>query len=271
MNTFTAKSVRALIVTGTAIAIMLVMYQWVDNQLGRPEYYTGFVLLASCVGLMTLSLRKKLLVLPLGAVAVWQQIHHYLGLFAVGTFAMHAGFPVTGFLEMSLAILFVLISVSGIVGWYINKTTPRKMLSAGKSVLREDIAALRRSIAQQAYHVALTAAGKIESATLADHYTQRLSEFFSRRRSLAYCIVPTGKSRRELLQGLEKIERFLGPEGRSSKQTLSELIVAKDDLDFQWAMQIRLRSWVIFHVSLVWSFFILVAYHIYLVYQFQGG
>ncbi|MCY2974493.1 MAG: hypothetical protein NTW52_07470 [Planctomycetota bacterium] len=265
------KTVRAVVVTCGAVAIMLIIYQWIDKQLGRTDYYTGFTLLAASIGLMTLSMRKKLIVLPLGSVAVWQQVHQYLGLFAVATFMMHAGFPVHGILETALSVIFVLISLSGSVGWYINKTTPRKLLAAGQAVLREDIATMRRSIAQQAYHIALTAAGKIESATLADHYTQRLSDFFSRRRSIAYCLVPTGRSRRELLHGLEKVSRHLGPEGRSCKQTLSELVIAKDDLDFQWAMQIRLRSWVIFHVSLVWSFFILVAYHIYLVYRYKGG
>ena len=265
------KTVRAIVVTCAAVAMMLILYQWIDNRLGRTDYYTGFTLLAASIGLMTLSMRKKLIVFPLGTVAVWQQVHQYLGLFALATFVMHAGFPVRGILEMALSVIFVLISLSGIVGWYINKTTPKKLLAAGKSVLREDIATMRRSIAQQAYHIALSAAGKIESATLADHYTQKLSDFFSRRRSIAYCIIPNGSSRRELLHGLEKVSRYLGPEGRSSKQTLSELVIAKDDLDYQWAMQIRLRSWVIFHVSLVWSFFILVAYHIYLVYQFKGG
>lgn len=271
MSIMRTRSINACMITIAAIAAMLMVYRWVDSQLGRTDYYTGFVLLASSIGLMTLSLRKKLIVLPLGAVVIWQQIHQYLGLFAVVTFAMHAGFPVHGILETALAVVFVLISLSGIVGWYINKTTPKKMLTAGNPVLREDIAIVRRSIAQQAYHIALSAAGKNESATLADHYTKYLSEFFSRRRSIAYCIVPTGKSRRKLLHGLEKISRYLGPDGKSSKQSLSELVIAKDDLDFQWAMQIRLRSWVVFHVSLVWSFFILVAYHIYLVYRFQGG
>jgi hypothetical protein len=52
---------------------------------------------------------------------------------------------------------------------------------------------------------------------------------------------------------------------------MSTLLRQKDDLDFQWAMQTRLRVWVIAHVSLVWSFFLLVGYHVYLAYSYWGA
>jgi hypothetical protein len=144
------------------------------------------------------------------------------------------------------------------------------MAAAGPAILRDDIAGLRRRIAERAYTIALMAAGKMESATLAEHYVQRLQAFFMRRRSLAYCIAPNGYQRRELLHDLDQMLRYLGPEGRSSQATLCELVREKDDLDFQWAMQNRLRGWVILHVSLVWSFFVLIACHVYMVHRFHG-
>ena len=266
----TYRMLRAIILTMVAVLIAFVVQRQFETNLGRPDFFSGYVLLAACSGLMLLSMRKRLLVLPLGTVAIWQQMHQYLGLFAVASYLMHTGLIVHGVFETVLAVLFWTISLSGILGWYINYSTPKRMATAGPAVLRDDIAILRRQIAGRAYAIALMAAGKLESATLAEHYTQRLQSFFLRRRSLAYCLVPNGRQRRELLHDLDQMIRYLGPEGRSSQASLCQMVREKDDLDFQWAMQNRLRGWVILHVSLVWSFFILVACHVYMVHRFHG-
>lgn len=264
------RSIRSISATALAVLLVYFFYQGFERNLGRTDYFSGYTLLATCSALMLLSMRKRLLVLPLGSVAIWQQIHQYLGLFAVAIFLMHTGFTVHGVFELALTLLFWIISLSGILGWYINYSTPKRMLAAGPAVLRDDIVMLRKQIAERAYTIALRCAGKLESATLSELYLQRLQTFFQRRRSLAYCLAPNGQQRRELMHDLDQMVRYLGPEGRSSQASLSQLVQEKDDLDFQWAMQNRLRGWVIVHVSLVWSFFILVACHVYMVYHFHG-
>ncbi len=269
-KTISNRTFRAILATMVAVLIAIIVQRRFETNLGRPDFFSGYMLLATCAGLMLLSMRKRLLVLPLGSVAIWQQAHQYLGGFAVASYLMHAGFVVQGVFEISLSILFWTISFSGILGWYINYSTPKRMVAAGRAVLRDDITSLRREIAERAYAIALMAAGKLESSTLADHYVQRLQGFFLKRRSLAYCLVPNGRQRRELLHDLDQMIRYLGPEGRSSQATLCQLVREKDDLDFQWAMQNRLRGWVIVHVSLVWSFFVLVACHVYTVHRFHG-
>ncbi len=262
---------RSLAVTAGALSLLWWFRQWSESSLGRPDFLTGWALFAVCIAMMLLSMRKRLLLLPIGKLAIWQQLHHYLGLFAVGSFLLHAGFVVHGTMELIMAVLFWAISLSGILGWYINATTPKKMRAAGPAVLRDDIAELRRELAQRAYAIALHAAGRLESATLAEHYVRRLQPFFHRRRSLAYCFIPNGRMRRSLLHDMDQIVRYLGPEGRASHSTLSQLIREKDDLDFQWAMQNRLRGWVIVHVSLIWSFYLVVACHVFSVYRFHGS
>lgn len=269
-HALTRRALRALTITAIGVSIAYCLQRWSERNLGRSDFVTGYLLLGVCSGLMLLSMRKRLLVLPLGKVAVWQRAHQYLGLFAVGSFLMHAGVSIHGVFEIALTVLFWTISLSGILGWYINYTTPKRLLSAGPSVLRDDIAVLRRQIAERAYAIALRAAGRLESATLAEHYTKRLKMFFQQRRSLAYCLVPNGRQRRELLDELDQMVRYLGPDGKSSQATLSQLVREKDDLDFQWAMQNRLRGWVILHIAFVWSFFILVAFHVCMVHSFHG-
>ncbi len=269
-RTITNRTFRAVLATMFAVLIAIVLQRRFETNLGRPDFFSGYMLLGACSGLMLLSMRKRLLVLPLGSVAIWQQAHQYLGLFAVASYLMHAGLSIQGVFEIALSILFWTISLSGMLGWYINYSTPKRMVSAGPAVLRDDMISLRRQIAERAYAIALIAAGKLESSTLAEHYLQRLQTFFLKRRSLAYCLVPNGRQRRELLHDLDQMIRYLGPEGRSSQASLCQLVREKDDLDFQWAMQNRLRGWVIVHVALVWSFFVLVACHVYMVHRFHG-
>jgi hypothetical protein len=262
---------KAMSVTALAVGLLYLAQSRSERSLGRPDFVSGYALLTVSIALMLLSIRKRLLILPLGSIAVWQQIHHYLGLFAVGSFLLHAGVSVQGGLETMLSLLFWGISLSGLLGWYINYATPKKLRATGRAVLREDIPSLRDELAKKAYSLALHAAGKSESACLAEHYMQHLRPFFQKRRSLAYCLVPNGRMRRNLLQDLEQVVRYLGPDGKASQSVLSQLIREKDDLDFQWAMLNRLRGWVIVHVSLIWSFYFLVAIHVYSVYRFHGS
>ncbi len=266
-----SRPIRCLAITGMAVGILVFMMNWSHDALGRPDWISGYTLLASCIGLMLLPLRKKLLVLPLGSVAIWQQVHHYLGLFAVASFLLHAGFPIHGIHEIAMSGLFVIISASGVLGWWINRSTPRLLATAGPSVLRDDIAMRREEIANRAYAVALSSAARVESAILAEHYSSRLRKFFGTGRSLFYCLFPTGVKRRALLRDLDHLTRYLGSDGRLAQRTMIELVRDRDDLDFQWALQNRLRMWVICHVSFVWSFFLLVALHVYWVYRFHGN
>lgn len=252
------------------LVLLALAVLWAERTLRRTDFVSGISLATACFAMMLLSIRKVLLVLPMGAVKYWQQTHHYLGLFAVGAYLMHAGIVVHGAMEILLAILFWSISLSGLLGWYINVSTPRKLRAAGNVILRDDIETQRRGLAEQAYAIALKAAGKNESACLAEHYLKSLQPFFHKRPSLAYCLNPNGKRRRHLLHELDQVKRYLGPEGRASQATLSQLVQKKDDLDFQWALQNRLRGWVIVHVSLVWSFYLVAACHIYTVVEFHG-
>lgn len=264
------RPIRSLAITACSVIILLALMTWSNVALARPDWMSGHTLLASCIGLMLLPLRKKLIVLPMGSVAIWQQVHHYLGLFAVASFVIHAGIPIHGILEIAMTLFFFLISGSGILGWMINRQTPMLLAAAGPSVLRDDIAMTRERISNSAYAIALTAAAKVESSMLAEHYTTQLKSFFASRRSLFYCLLPNGRKRRSLLRDLEQLSRYLGPDGRKAQRSMIELVQQRDDLDFQWALQNRLRMWVICHVSFIWSFFVLVAVHVYLVYRFHG-
>jgi len=202
--------------------------------------------------------------------AIWQQSHHYLGLFSVGAYSLHASLITNGWLESALAINFWGIALSGIVGWYVNHSSPRLLRATGSQILRQDIPERSKLIATHAYELAIASAGNNNSAALADHYQTYLSPFFAMRRSWGYCLSPTGGKRRRLLAELENIDRYLGEEGRAQRRKMSSFVQAKDDLDFQAAIQNRIRLWAAAHTWILGSFLILAVAHVVIAHRFTS-
>ena len=239
--------------------------------LQNEAFLTGYSLAVICVLLLLLGLRKRIVSLQIGRMAIWQQTHHYLGLLSVGAYALHAGLFTTGSLESLLAISFWSIAVSGLVGWYVNRTSPRLLRAAGPQILRQDIPERFRMIAKQAHELALASAEKSDTAALADHYRGFLGLFFATRRGLIFQISPTGVTRRRLLSGLENIDRYLSEEGRIQRREMSVLVRSKDDLDFQSAIQNRVRLCVAAHTWLLGTFLVLTIAHVLAAHQFTSS
>ncbi len=236
--------------------------------LQNESFVTGYSLAAICVFLLLFGLRKRVLSVQLGRMAIWQRTHHYLGLLSVGAYALHAGAFTTGWLESMLAVSFWSIAVSGVIGWYVNRTSPRILRAVGFQILRQDIPERAKRLAKQAFELALASAGNNDSAALADHYRNFLSPFFSSRRSLFYRLSPTGNTRRRLLAGLENIDRYLNDDGRTQRLEMSLLVQAKDDLDFQSAIQNRVRFWASAHTWVLGCFLVLTVTHVIVAHQF---
>jgi hypothetical protein len=265
---------RRLIPSATVFVVWLVLRS-LRNQsaasLQNEAFVTGYSLAAICVFLMLLGVRKRVLSVQIGRLAIWQQTHHYLGLLSVGAYALHAQMFTTGWLESLLAMSFWSIALSGLIGWYVNRRSPRILRAAGPQILRQDIPERTRLIAKQALELALAAADKNDTAALADHYLALLSPFFATRRSLIYRLSPTGNTRRRLLAGLENIDRYLSEEGRNQRREMSLLVQAKDDLDFQSAIQNRIRFWASAHTWVLGGFFVLTAAHVIVAHRFASS
>lgn len=241
-----------------------------DN-LQNEAFVTGYSLAAICVFLMLLGVRKRVITTQIGRLAVWQRTHHYLGMLSVGAYALHAGVLTTGWLESLLALSFWSIALTGIIGWYVNRSSPKMLRAAGPQILRQDIPEKSKLIAKEAYTLALTAAGKNDTAALADHYQSNLSTFFSTPRGWVYRIRPSGGKRRKLLDDLESIDRYLGEEGRTQRRTMSLLVRSKDDLDFQSAIQNRIRFWAASHTWVLGCFVVLTVAHVIIAHQFTSS
>jgi len=82
---------------------------------------------------------------------------------------------------------------------------------------------------------------------LGSFYRNYLNPFFSSRPSLAYVLMPSGVRRRRLLSGLKELDRYLESDGRNTAGRFAALVRSRDDLDYQYALQLRLRLWLVIH------------------------
>ena len=261
----------SLIILGLATLCFVVIGRLVHDRLGRADFFSGYTLAAVCGVLLLLPLRKKLMLLGLGKVALWQQVHHFAGIFSIIIFMGHVGLSIHGGFELTLALLFVALSFSGLGHWYVNRHIPKLLRNAGQPLRMEDIKPTRTALGNQAYGVALAAANNSESTSLAEFYTQSLALYFQRKRTWLYYASPRGTMRRDMLAKLSVLQRFLNDEGLIASRQLSELIVRRDDTDFQAAMMLRIRAWNLTHVTLTWLFVLFAAIHIIAVHRFVGG
>ena len=82
--------------------------------------------------------------------------------------------------------------------------------------------------------------------------------------------MPTGGRRRRLLSDLKDLERYLESEGRSTAGRFAALVRRRDDLDYQFALQLRLRLWVAFHSILTLALLATSLIHSFMALRFAG-
>ena len=261
-----ASTLTLVAVIATALAV-----QRIANRLGDASTATGWTLLVATAGLYLLSLRKKLIQHRLGPVSAWLQMHTYMGSFASIVFLMHIGWPIRGWFESALAICFTVVAVTGIVLTFMSRSLPKRLAAIKQDFRLELIPALRLSVTKDAHELAIHSASFGEGATLVEYYQRRLLPFFLNRRSFLYRLIPTGYTRRQILRELNDLDRYLADKGLQSRQQLAAMVQTKDDLDYHYALQTRLRMMFAMHIALTWSLAIMIAVHVVLVYRFQGA
>ena len=271
MNKFTRRRMRNIAITLIAIAILFAIVEWMDRSLLHSSFLTGYVLIGSLFLLAAFGVRKRLpMIGGIGSAAFWMQMHIYVGLASFAIFAAHIAFRVPdGMLESILALLYLFVFFSGIYGIYATRTIPRKLSSVGEEVIFERIPTFKRALARHAQTIVLSACER--TPVLANFYANRLSRFFEGRRSLVYMLVPTGRTRRQLIAEIEELDRFLAVEDRDISRELSMMVRKKDDLDYHTVMQGRLKTWLFAHIGMTYSLLIFSVVHGVLAHSFGGG
>ena len=123
----------------------------------------------------------------------------------------------------------------------------------------------------EAEQVILASAEKAESSTLDNFYAARLQDFFAAPRNVVSHLLASNRPLFSLLTDMENLERYLDASGRTVVGELRELVLKKDDLDFQYSLQLILQIWLLVHVPVTYSLLVLAIVHFVLALAFSGG
>jgi hypothetical protein len=242
-----------------------------EDNLRNAAWPTGYVLMGMILFLAAFNVRKKLSFLPmLGSASTWMQLHIYIGILSGFLFGVHVSWRVpNGPFEMLLASLFGLTFFSGCYGLIITRLLPKKIASLREQFIYERIPELKRRIALSAHR--LVSGVETQNETLFRFYINRVAAFLNRPRSLAFNINPSNRECRRLVDDIAAMDRYLSPPEREISRTLMQYVREKDDFDYSWALQSRLKYWLFLHIALTFSLLVLMAFHVVMAHAFGGG
>ncbi len=245
---FRNRRKASLIVTSVALAITYAIATLLDGRLSHASFFTGGCVLGCLFVLVLLGVRKRLPVLPLGSAATWTQIHIYVGVFAVGVYVMHVPAIIAkGTFECGLSLAFLAVSISGVYGVWASRTLPKRLTAVEGQHRFDRVAWHRTQIANTAQTLLADLHDASGMRVLGSFYKSYLNPFFGSSPSLAYVCFPSGTRKRRLLSGLKELDRYLEDDSRQAAGRFAALVRRRDDLDYQFALQLRLRLWVVFH------------------------
>ncbi|MCA9030417.1 MAG: hypothetical protein KDA66_06380 [Planctomycetaceae bacterium] len=240
----------------------------------RTPYYFGWLLLVMVVFLAAFGVRKKLTFLPPtlifgGNAANWLRFHIFIGLLSAVVFGHHTGLRLpTGFVETTLAALFLGTFLSGVTGLILSRVIPARLTSRGEEVLFERIPMFRSRLRTEVEELVAAAAEKSGDSALVEFYETHLKEFFSGPKHILEHLIANKRPRRRLLQHAQNCRRFLNEPEHAQLDRITQLIQMKDDLDFHLALQGALKMWLFVHLPLTCGLLIVAVFHLLLVHAF---
>jgi hypothetical protein len=243
-------------------ALTFAAWKLLRASLQPDAIYTGLLLLFLVLGLALFNARKKLPFLPLAKAATWLQIHVYAGWFCLLVFFLHIRFRLpTGPMEITLAVIFCIVVLSGAFGLYISRNLPPRMTASGETLLYERIPAYRLHIQRNVEDLVRKAESETESSTLADFYVQRLRNFFARVPPAVSALASTDRGLHTLLAEVNALDRYLNEQERAIANDIRDWIETKQNLDFQYAAQRLLKIWLFVHIPLTYGLILLGITH----------
>jgi hypothetical protein len=254
------------------LALALGWYRLMQASLRPTAWTSGIGLFVLVVVLAVFNARKKLPILPLLKASSWMKFHTFAGWFSVGLFLLHIQFRMpNGRLEVFLALLFVAVAASGVIGLVISRALPPRLARHGEEVIFERIPALRRQLLETMEKLVLDSVAETGSSTLADLYAKRLKLYFERPADLGWHMLGSNRPLHARLARLTALDRYLNEKERSIAAAMTEHIRAKDNLDFHYACQGLLKTWLFIHIPLTYGLILVALVHGILAWTFTSS
>jgi hypothetical protein len=264
-----------------AISAGFLWLVWIyASGLRDPRYLDGWVL--ACGMILQLAfhiLIKKQRLTPKSAVR-WKKFHIFNGYLLIAAFVSHCDFtlPDTAF-EWALWIGFVVVTASGILGTYLAWALRAKH-GIDERITLERVPARRAEIAREVDDlVAMTfePAGTVglpappHDAWIADLYADHLQRFLERPRHFWAHLIGSQRPLKRLTDAIDKLYPYVDQRNQEKLATIRTLVVEKDRLDFARVYLGLTTGWLLVHVPITYSLFVLSVLHGIVVYSFTSG
>jgi len=270
--TFAARRWFAIVLTAVVAVAGSAVLLSRSLSLRDTAWESGWILLAVLLFLSSYNLRKKLTYPPLLSSATWLQLHVYVGILSFILFGWHVGWRIpNGLLETAIAVVYVCVAASGVIGLALSRMIPGRLTVRGEEVLFERIPVYRRQLRERAEAVIVDSAQESGTDTLSDFYARRLAGFFYGPRHAWRHVIQSTRPLTSLMHELRSLERYLSDRERETLRELTELVQAKDSLDYHRTMQGVLKGWLFVHIPLTCVLLVLVGAHVVIVHAFVGA
>lgn len=271
MTSARKKSAGMVVTMLSAVALAGASFWFIPN-FPHHAYISGWALFALMLILTFFNLRKKVPFLRMGKTSFWLKMHICLGIFSGVLFFVHMGWSwPSGLFRQIFAWCFLIVFISGLVGWWMSRTFPRRLTVAGYETPFERMADARNNLRKKAEALVLTnEAGK--SPSLASvRYADLFGAFFTKPCNFWAHLVQSRSPQAAHTSQFDEMERYMEKGELKMFAELRDLVAQKHMLDYQHSLQLALRLWLFIHIPLSYSLLIFSVLHIILVHSFSAA
>ena len=234
-----------------------------SKTLGNASIISGYGLLAVMLLLGAFNTRKKVPVLPLIRARWWTATHVIGGVLALAVFFLHThSFWPNGAYERALTLLFFVVSLSGVCGFFIQKVYPKRLTGTGVEIIFERIPAEIADIRERAEALILECIKESRSDTVARYYVETFDWYFRRPRFLLSHLTGSQAARVWLEREFDNSRNYLNDVEGGYLSRLETLADFKADIDFHYAVQRLLKGWLLVHVPAAVALLLLAVWHL---------
>jgi hypothetical protein len=267
------KNISAGMVATMVLSVALAAASlWFIPNFPHHAYISGWFLFALMLILTFFNLRKKVPFLRMGKASFWLRMHIALGIISGVLFFVHMGWSWPGGLFRQIfAWCFLIVCISGLVGWWMSRTFPRRLTVAGYETPFERIPDARNNLRKQAEALVL-ASGEGKSPSLASlKYADQFGAFFAKPSNFLAHVMESRSPQAAHTSQFDEMERYIEKSELGMFAELRELVARKHMLDYQYSLQLALRLWLFIHIPLSYALLIFSVLHIVLVHSFSAA
>lgn len=264
-----------------AVSAFLLYLVWVyQSALRDGNYFDGW-LLAGAIGLQIwFHARRKVVTGSAQSNKRWLWIHIFTGYVIITLFLSHSNFALPDTLhEWAMWLCIMSVSLSGIFGTYLSWGAKAKL--RGQDEISQERA--KKRLAELAMAVRNLSRMEQENAPelplpttpyqawLEDFYKFTLRPFFSGPQNFFSHMVGSQRHIKQMLEEIDGLDSYLNRDGREKLHAMKQLVLEKDRLDFALVQFKLSKIWLLVHLPLTYSLFVLAVLHVIIVYSFASG